>query len=77
MKELKCKKCGQVLQLDEADYANISGKTLELHCCTEFELYIRPIMPNASFEKVNDDTDESNYYYIFRDSEYDGKAACV
>lgn len=71
MKELKCKKCGQVFQLDEADYANIVGKTLELHCCTEFEQYIRPMMPNASFKKVNDDTDESNYYFIFRDSVYD------
>ena len=45
------------------------GETLEQHCRTEFELYIRPLMPNAYFDKDNDASDGTKGDFIFRDSE--------
>lgn len=45
------------------------GETLEQHCSIEFEQYIRPMMPNAYFEKDNDTTGGSKGDFIFRDSE--------
>ncbi len=45
------------------------GETLEQHCSIEFEQYIRPMMPNAYFEKDNDAIDGTKGDFIFRDSE--------
>ena len=45
------------------------GETLEQHCSIEFEQYIRPMMPNAYFDKDNDAADGTKGDFIFRDSE--------
>lgn len=45
------------------------GETLEQHCSIEFERYLRPLMPNASFGKDNDASEGSKGDFIFRDSE--------
>ena len=45
------------------------GETLEQHCNFEFEQYIRPLMPNAYFDKDNDASDGSKGDFIFRDYE--------
>ena len=45
------------------------GETLEQHCSYEFEKYIRPLMPNAYFDKDNDVCDGTKGDFIFRDSE--------
>ena len=47
------------------------GETLEQHCSFEFEQYIRPMMPNAYFDKDNDASDGSKGDFIFRDYEDD------
>ncbi|MBR2237004.1 MAG: DUF2130 domain-containing protein [Prevotella sp.] len=46
------------------------GETLEAHCNTLFNTTIRPIMPQAYFEKDNDATTGSKGDFIFRD--FDG-----
>ena len=45
------------------------GETLEQHCSIEFDQYIRPMMPNAYFDKDNDAADGTKGDFIFRDSE--------
>lgn len=45
------------------------GETLEQHCSTLFEQMLRPIMPNAYFEKDNDVSNGSKGDFIFRDKE--------
>lgn len=45
------------------------GETLEQHCSIEFEQYIRPMMPNAYFDKDNDASDGTKGDFIFRASE--------
>lgn len=45
------------------------GETLEQHCSIEFEQYIRPMMPNAYFDKDNDASDGTKGDFIFRDLE--------
>ena len=45
------------------------GETLEIHCSTLFNQMLRPVMPNAYFEKDNDATDGTKGDFIFRDSE--------
>ena len=45
------------------------GETLEQHCNFEFEQYIRPLMPNAYFNKDNDASAGTKGDFIFRDSE--------
>ena len=44
------------------------GETLEIHCSTEFNR-MRPLFPNAYFEKDNDDSGGSKGDFIFRDYE--------
>jgi hypothetical protein len=44
------------------------GETLEIHCSTEFER-VRPLFPNAYFEKDNDASGGSKGDFIFRDYE--------
>ena len=43
------------------------GETLEQHCSTLFEQNLRPMMPNAYFEKDNDASNGSKGDFIFRD----------
>ena len=45
------------------------GETLEQHCSIQFEQFIRPLMPNAYFDKDNDATDGTKGDFIVRDSE--------
>ena len=45
------------------------GETLEQHCSTLFEQMLRPVMPNAYFEKDNDASNGSKGDFIFRDKE--------
>lgn len=45
------------------------GETLEIHCSTQFNQMLRPVMPNAYFEKDNDASDGTKGDFIFRDSE--------
>lgn len=45
------------------------GETLEVHCSTLFNQLLRPIMPNAYFEKDNDASGGSKGDFIFRDSD--------
>lgn len=45
------------------------GETLEMHCSTQFNQLLRPMMPNAYFEKDNDAADGTKGDFIFRDSE--------
>ncbi|MCR5646383.1 MAG: DUF2130 domain-containing protein [Bacteroidales bacterium] len=44
------------------------GETLEIHCSTEFER-VRPLFPNAYFEKDNDASGGTKGDFIFRDFE--------
>ena len=44
------------------------GETLEIHCSTEFER-VRPLFPNAYFEKDNDASRGTKGDFIFRDFE--------
>lgn len=45
------------------------GETLEIHCSTQFNQLLRPMMPTAYFEKDNDAIDGTKGDFIFRDSE--------
>lgn len=45
------------------------GETLEMHCSTLFNQILRPMMPQAYFEKDNIATDGTKGDFIFRDSE--------
>ncbi len=45
------------------------GETLEIHCSTLFNQMLRPIMPNAYFEKDNDASDGTKGDFIFKDME--------
>lgn len=48
------------------------GETLEIHCSTQFNQMMRPMMPNAYFEKDNDASGGSKGDFIFRDFADDG-----
>ena len=43
------------------------GESLEQHCAMQFEQMLRPLMPNAYFEKDNDISSGSKGDFIFRD----------
>ncbi len=47
------------------------GESLEVHCMTSFEQFLRPVMPNAYFEKDNavSKSSGSKGDFIFRDKE--------
>ena len=45
------------------------GETLEIHCSTLFNQLLRPILPNAYFEKDNDVAEGTKGDLIFRDRE--------
>ncbi len=44
------------------------GETLEAHCSAQFNSMMRPVFPNAYFEKDNDASGGSKGDFIFRDS---------
>ena len=48
------------------------GETLEIHCSTQFNQMMRPMMPKAYFEKDNDASGGSKGDFIFRDFAPDG-----
>ena len=47
------------------------GETLEQHCLTLFEQNLRPMMPNAYFEKDNDVVEGTKGDFVFRDKSDD------
>ena len=48
------------------------GEDLEVYCRNEFEANLRPLLPNAYFEKDNEVVDHSKGDFIFRDFAEDG-----
>ena len=69
------------LKQEEVDYykdlkarmsTKMIGETLEIHCSTQFNQMLRPIMPNAYFEKDNDASGGTKGDFIFRDFGEDG-----
>ncbi len=48
------------------------GETLEIHCSTQYNQMMRPLLPNAYFEKDNDASGGSKGDFIFRDYGTDG-----
>ena len=48
------------------------GETLEIHCSTLFNQMLRPIMPNAYFEKDNEVVGGTKGDFVFRDKSEDG-----
>ena len=50
---------------------NMVGETLEQHCATEFAR-IRPLFPNAYFEKDNEVVEGTKGDFVFRDTSDDG-----
>ena len=48
------------------------GETLEIHCATQFNQYLRSVMPYAYFEKDNDVVEGTKGDFVFRDSSADG-----
>lgn len=51
------------------------GETLEIHCSTLFNQLIRPLMPNAYFEKDNEVVEGTKGDFVFRD--FDGEVEYV
>jgi len=48
------------------------GETLEIHCATLFNQYLRPMMPYAYFEKDNEVVEGTKGDFVFRDKSEDG-----
>ena len=48
------------------------GETLEVHCSTQYNQMMRPLLPHAYFEKDNDASGGSKGDFIFRDFAPDG-----
>ena len=48
------------------------GETLEIHCSTQFNQLLRPLMPNAYFEKDNEVVEGTKGDFVFRDKTDDG-----
>lgn len=44
------------------------GETLEVHCHNSFEQFLRPLMPNAYFEKDNQVVEGTKGDFVFRDT---------
>ena len=69
------------LKQEEVDYykdlkarmsTKMIGETLEIHCSTQFNQMLRPMMPNAYFEKDNNASGGTKGDFIFRDFGEDG-----
>ena len=48
------------------------GESLEIHCSTLFNQLLRPLMPNAYFEKDNEVIEGTKGDFVFRDKSEDG-----
>lgn len=48
------------------------GETLEIHCATQYNQMMRPLLPHAYFEKDNDASGGTKGDFIFRDFSPDG-----
>ena len=48
------------------------GETLEIHCATQFNQLLRPLMPYAYFEKDNEVVEGTKGDFVFRDKSEDG-----
>ena len=48
------------------------GETLEIHCSTQFNQLLRPLMPYAYFEKDNEVVEGTKGDFVFRDKSEDG-----
>ena len=48
------------------------GETLEIHCSTQFNQLLRPLMPYAYFEKDNEVVEGTKGDFVFRDRSEDG-----
>lgn len=48
------------------------GESLEVHCSTQYEQMMRPMLHSATFEKDNDSSNGSKGDFIFRDYAEDG-----
>lgn len=48
------------------------GETLEIHCSTQYEMMMRPMLPSALFEKDNVTVEGTKGDFIFRDYGEDG-----
>ena len=48
------------------------GETLEIHCATQYNQMMRPLLPHAYFEKDNDASGGTKGDFIFRDYSPDG-----
>ena len=48
------------------------GESLEIHCSTLFNQLLRPLMPNAYFEKDNEVVEGTKGDFVFRDKSEDG-----
>ncbi|KGO02673.1 hypothetical protein HQ42_04545 [Porphyromonas gulae] len=69
------------LKQEEVDYykdlkarmsTKMIGEILEIHCSTQFNQMLRPMMPHAYFEKDNDASGGTKGDFIFRDFGEDG-----
>ena len=47
------------------------GESLETHCSTQYDTYLRAMMPNAYFEKDNEVVDGTKGDFVFRDFDRD------
>lgn len=45
------------------------GESLEEHCKNQYEMYLHPVLPNASFGKDNETVEGTKGDFIFRDEE--------
>lgn len=45
------------------------GESLEEHCKNQYEMYLHPVLPNASFGKDNETVEGTKGDFIFRDKE--------
>ena len=69
--ELRIKQMKELVEQYKDFKARLStkmvGETLEQHCSNQFNTNLRPVLPNAYFEKDNDVVEGSKGDFIFRD----------
>ena len=69
--ELRLKQMQELVEQYKDFKARLStkmlGESLEMHCSNQYNVNIRPILPNAYFEKDNDVSEGSKGDFIFRD----------
>lgn len=73
--KLKDEQIAQYKDFKAKQSVKILGETLEQHCEITFNQFLRPLLPNAEFDKDNDARTGSKGDYIFR--EYDSGAEII